>query len=96
MKYNRPTKSNDTVVTLKSSEIGEIFDFQYENGKTYISLNLYNEIPHELICVSHIKKVQSKNLVLTVPIESIHQKLVYMQIVDCVYVVRLPNTFEIQ
>ena len=72
-KYVRPTKTNDTFVMLISKEIGEITDFKYVNGNTFILLNLFSEMTDEVIPVSHIKKIQRTTSVTTVPVEFIQE-----------------------
>lgn len=95
-KYTSPTKTNDTFVMLASKEIGEIIHFTYKNCNTYVSLNMFRDVPGELGSVSHIKKVERTNSVVTVLIEFIDKKLVFMEVSGSSYVARLPNTVEIQ
>ena len=95
--YIRPTRTNDTFVLLHSKEIGEITEIKYENGRTYISLNMFNEVSDESISVSHIQKVERTSLAISVvPLEFIKEKLMYMNFGDSSYVARLPNTIEVQ
>lgn len=96
IKYKRPTKTNDTFVMLNTKEIGEIQAFKYENKKTQVSLNLFIEIPDDVISVSHIKKIQRSNKFVTVPIQFIDQKLVYIQVLDSTFVSKMTSTIEIQ
>ena len=94
-KYIRPTKTNDTFIVLTSKEIGEITDFKYKNGTTYVSLHLFSEVPMDLQ-ISHISEIQRTISTITVPLEFIDKKLMYMEVGDSSFVTRLPNTVEIQ
>lgn len=96
-RYSRPNKTNDTVVQLISHEVGEIEIFSYKvDNQVYITLSLFEITAEAFLDVTHIRKVQRSANTITVPISSIAQKIVYMEVDNYSYISKLPNTFEVQ
>lgn len=79
--YERPQKSNNTVIQLESSAIVQISNFIYFKNKCYLTVRKYEVEPIDNI--THIMRVRNSKNILQIskkiiPLDAIKRKIVYV------------------
>ena len=97
--YKRASKTDDTVVQLKSKQFGPIIKILKVNTLCYLSIaviEVFTENPFP--GVNHITKIkcEEEKPSLIVSINDVKQKLILINVKNARYLCSLPNTIEIQ
>lgn len=95
--YDRPMKTDDTVVQLKDNTIVQIVKFICNEQRYYMTIRkLVVSLIEENLPMSHFMKViEKQNDTMVTSIDNIKRKLIFIDVGEC-YVCALPNTIEIQ
>lgn len=99
IQYSRAKKTDDTVVKLHSGEFGRIVNIVHKDNQCYLQISLFEIFPDDPFeGVRHIKKVHSTDTknVLTVPIDNVQCKVLFINVRNASYLSILPNNIEIQ
>lgn len=88
--YTRPKRSVDYFIKLRGGQIGAAKFYSQKGENRYVFLEEYKVVDN----IYHIEKVSSTKNIIIAPIEDITEKLIFMQVGLCTYVVSPPNRYE--
>lgn len=95
--YDRPKKTDDTIIKLKNDTIVQITKFILIEERCCMTVRKIITAPiKENVPMLHLMKVvKKKKNIMIISMEEIKQKMIFIDVGEC-YVCELPNTIELQ
>lgn len=95
--YDRPKKTDDTIIKLKNDTIVQITKFILIEERCCMTVRKIITAPiKENVPMLHLMKVVKKEKnIMIISMEEIKQKMIFIDVGEC-YVCELPNTIELQ